>query len=128
MKATPIDLPEAFANLPPVAAGTPPVVPDEVENAFAMLSEFGNGGVFATSFSGKTPWERHRGDELVLVIEGQGELILLIDDEEERRELSKGQLIIVPEKTWHRFETTGLQVLGVTPQPTETSAERRPQT
>lgn len=128
MKATPIDLTKAFASLPPLPRRTPESLSDEPENAFAALSELGNGGVFVSSFAGKTPWERHPGDELVLVMEGHAELILLVDGREERKTLSEGHFMVVPENTWHRFETTGLRVFGVTPQPTETSSEERPPT
>ncbi|MEM9564249.1 MAG: cupin domain-containing protein [Actinomycetota bacterium] len=128
MKATPIDLAEAFATLAPLRQRDLDAVDEELESSFAVLGEIGTGGVFVTSFAGKTPWERHPGDELVLVMEGQAELILFIEDREERASLSGGQLIIVPANTWHRFETAGVRVVGVTPQPTETSSQTRPPT
>ncbi|MEM9621121.1 MAG: cupin domain-containing protein [Pseudomonadota bacterium] len=116
MKATPINIADTFSTMPTA----------EDANSFAMLSELGNGGVFAASFSGHTPWERHLGDELVFVQEGKTDLILLLEDKEVRATLAAGQLLVVPERTWHRFETDGVRIIGVTPQPTETSSAQRP--
>ncbi|MEM8766298.1 MAG: cupin domain-containing protein [Pseudomonadota bacterium] len=125
MKATAIDISGTFSAMPALPKMVAMVAADDA-NSFALLSEFGSGGVFAASFSGHTPWERHPGDELVVVQEGAADLILLVDDEELRLTLAAGQLVVVPEGTWHRFETEGVRVIGVTPQPTETSLEKRP--
>ena len=127
MKGTAIDISGTFSKMPALPNMVAMVAAGDA-NSFAMLSEFGNGGVFAASFAGHTPWQRHPGDELVVVQEGETDLILLIDDKEVRVTLAAGQLLIVPERTWHRFETDGVRVIGVTPQPTETSLEERPPT
>lgn len=126
MKATPIDLSKAFSELTSLSE-IKATDPAELPASSSKLSDIGDAGLFVTSFAGKTPWERHPGDELVLVREGHADLILLIDDEEVRLTLSTGQLIVVPINTWHRFETDGVSVVGVTPQPTEVSWDEKPQ-
>lgn len=125
MKAAAIDIAGSFSEMPPLRSTTVVDASDEA-SAFTMLSEFGNGGVFASSFSGKTPWERHPGDELVVVHQGEAVLVLLVDGDEITRTLGAGQLFVVPALVWHRFETTGVRTISVTPQPTETSGERYP--
>ncbi len=125
MKAKPIDITGTFSGMPPLP-NTVAMVAAEDAGSFAMLSEFGSGGVFAASFAGNTPWERHPGDELVVVQQGEANLFLLIDGNEVCVALTPGHLIVVPEKTWHRFETPGIRVIGITPQPTETCMEDRP--
>ncbi|MEM9893541.1 MAG: cupin domain-containing protein [Actinomycetota bacterium] len=78
-----------------------------------------------SSFSGDTPWERHHRDELLLVLDGEAKLVLLNDGREQPTRLSKGRFLVVPANTWHRFETPGIRVLGLTPQPTETCPNDR---
>ena len=39
-------------------------------------------------------------------------------------ELGAGEMIVVPANTWHRFETDGVKLMTVTPQPTDHSVER----
>ncbi len=85
-----------------------------------MLSEYRDGGAFVATFAGNSEWERHvNGDELVFAVEGETELILFIDGEEARNTLQEGELLIVPQNTWHRFETAGVKIFTLTPQPTD---------
>lgn len=94
---------------------------DEVEAAFAVLAPFRDGGIFAGSFSGETPWERHpKGDELVQILDGAATLTIMTDDGPQSFELTAGMLIVVPQGHWHRFEAPGgVTVLSATPQPTD---------
>jgi len=91
--------------------------------AFAELGRMGNAGVFAGSFSGQSPWERHRhGDELVQILAGATTLTLMTDDGPERLEMRAGMLTVVPQGTWHRFHAPdGVTVMTATPQPTDHS-------
>lgn len=95
-------------------------------SAYATLSEFGNGGMYVANYAGFSEWERHpHGDEMVQVLEGETCLVLLIDDQEEPNKIKAGELIIVPQGVWHRFESPkGVKVLTITPQPTEHQTDR----
>ena len=76
----------------------------EADAAFATLAEFGNGALFAGSFSGVSPWERHRnGDEIVQILKGATKLTLMFDDGPVELEMSEGMVTVVPQGTWHRF-------------------------
>ena len=93
-----------------------------------MLSEFRDGGAFASTFAGNSEWERHsNGDELVFAVEGHTDLILFVDGKEVRNTLEEGSLIVVPKDTWHRFETNGVKILTLTPQPTDHYSGEIPQ-
>jgi len=68
-----------------------------------------------------------RSDQLVSTIEGQTVLILFVDGTEQRKTLDEGSLIVVPGGTWHRFETAGVKILTLTPQPTDHCSGEIPQ-
>ncbi|MCG8354770.1 MAG: cupin domain-containing protein [Kiloniellales bacterium] len=91
--------------------------------AFAELARFGEGGIFAGSFSGDSAWERHRqGDELVHILSGAAQLTLMTDSGAQTLELKAGMLTVVPRGTWHRFHAPdGVTLLTATPQPTDHS-------
>lgn len=126
-KATPINLLASFEQLTQLPNRTPTTSADESRESFAMLSEYRDGGVFIASFAGISEWERHsNGDELVFVVEGRTDLILLLDGDESRNRLAQGDLIVVPRDTWHRFETAGVKILTLTPQPTDHDSGVRP--
>ena len=53
----------------------------EAKAAFATLAPFRDGSIFAGSFSGDSPWERHRkGDKLVHILDGAATLTIMTDD------------------------------------------------
>jgi mannose-6-phosphate isomerase-like protein (cupin superfamily) len=93
----------------------------ETKAAFAVLAPFGNGSIFAGSFSGESPWERHRnGDELVHILNGATTLTIMTDDGPQSFKMSAGMLIVIPKGHWHRFQGQGqVTVLTATPQPTD---------
>ena len=88
---------------------------------FSELAEYRDGAIFIVHYAGNGEWERHpNGDEIVFVVDGETTLILLEDGREIRKPLQHGQLVVVPENTWHRFESPkAVKVLTVTPQPTD---------
>ena len=102
--------------------------PAEEDAAFATLAQCGNGGVFAGSFSGESPWERHpNGDELVHVLDGKTTLTIMTAEGPERFQMSGNTMIVVPQGHWHRFKAPeGVTLMTVTPQPTEHSAAEDP--
>ncbi|USH05149.1 cupin domain-containing protein [Grimontia kaedaensis] len=126
MKGSRVNLKDAFEKVTFLEDRTPEhSLSGEGENAFATLSEYRDGGVFIAHYEGKSEWERHPGDELVHVLEGQTTIFLLNGEEETPISLSAGELVVVPENVWHRFDTpSGVKVMTVTPQPTEHSIER----
>ncbi len=95
-------------------------------SAYGTLSDFANGGMYVANYSGFSEWERHpHGDEMVQVLEGETCLVLLIDNEEVPNKIKAGELLIVPQNIWHRFESPkGVKILTITPQPTDHQIER----
>ena len=120
-KAKPISLDKEFVKLSFLSNRTPHTSDKESERAFAALSEYRDGAVFIGHYAGNSQWERHsQGDEFVYVVEGQTTLFLLSEGKQIPNTLSERQLFIVPQNTWHRFETpNGVKIMTVTPQPTD---------
>ena len=118
-------LAQEFDKLRFYANRTPESSNEELSAAFAELSSYRDGGIFIGHYAGSSEWERHsQGDEIVYVLEGKTTLILLEESGELPNELEAGQLLVVPQNTWHRFETPeGVKILTVTPQPTDHSQE-----
>ena len=118
-----VSIPEALAALTPLIGRTP--ASSETGWA-AALGHVGNAGIFIADYSGDSEWERHtHGDEIVMVLVGATTLFMLDKDVDRPHPLGSMEFIVVPQGTWHRFETPGrTQVLTVTPQPTDHSTER----
>ena len=116
------DLRAALDSLPALSI-TPSTTDADAKAAFAKLDEFNNGGVFVGSFSGETPWERHRGgDELVHVLQGEVEITILTETGAERLTLRTGSVVVVPRGLWHRQHArVRTTLLTATPTPTDTS-------
>ena len=121
--AIPLSLEQAFSELYFVANRTPDSTDEDLGEAFAELARYRDGGIFIGYYAGESAWERHsRGDEIVYVFDGKTTLILLETGSEKRIEMGAGQLTVVPQGTWHRFETPeGVKILTATPQPTDHS-------
>ena len=111
----------------PVLNGRSPATSEaEARAAFAVLAPFRDGAIFAGSFSGDSPWERHQnGDELVQILDGAATLTIMTAGGPHSFAMSAGMLIVVPRGHWHRFNApNGVTVLTATPQPTDhTKAE-----
>jgi mannose-6-phosphate isomerase-like protein (cupin superfamily) len=100
---------------------TPTMTAAEREGAFATLAPYRDGGVFAAKFAGEGAWERHpQGDELVQIVDGATTLHLMTADGPQSIALEAGMVAIVPQGTWHRFQSPGgVSLITATPQPTE---------
>ncbi|MEM9134172.1 MAG: cupin domain-containing protein [Actinomycetota bacterium] len=87
----------------------------------AVVTPYRDGSVFIAQYAGYSGWERHPvGDEIVTVIDGETTMTMWIDGAEAAHTMGSGEMIVVPQNTWHRFETpVGVKVMTVTPQPTE---------
>lgn len=125
-----VDIQATLASLRVLENRTPHTPGDEMDGVFAVLAETENGGVFAGSFVGESPWERHRnGDELVQVIKGATTLTILTDTGEDVLDMTAGMVTIVPRGCWHRFHAPdGVSVMAMTPQPTDHSTAEDPRT
>lgn len=119
----PFSIDTGLQSLTFLADRTPTTDSDEY---VAELAPYRDGAMFVAHYAGTTEWECHTsGDEIVLVLEGHTTLILVIDDEDVRCELSTHECLVVPQGIWHRFETPdGVKVMSVTPQPTDHRVER----
>lgn len=122
----PISVDNTVARLRFLPDRTPATTIDESDGVFARLADYRDGGIFVGRWAGASEWERHTvGDEIVMVMEGATTIFFLTDDGEQPAELTGGQLVIVPQGTWHRFETPdSVLVMSVTPQPTDHSVDR----
>lgn len=124
-KAISISIRYAFQQITYLEGRTPETSDEESKGSFAKLSDYRDGGIFITHYSGNSEWERHpNGDELVQVIEGESTLILLKNGNQTSNLLKENDLLVVPKGIWHRFESPkGVKVLTITPQPTDHSIE-----
>ena len=102
----------------------------EAQAAFATLAPFRDGSIFAGSFSGDRPWERHQnGDELVHILDGATSLTIMTDSGPQPFQMTAGMMIVVPQGHWHRFHAPErVTVLTATPQPTEHTFAADPRT
>ncbi|MBS1034287.1 cupin domain-containing protein [Gluconobacter cerinus] len=71
-------------------------------NGLKMLFPFGTHDVGLLRFKGSTPWEEHPNDEFLLVVEGETTLTLRTEQGEVSSTARKGDVLVVPGKTWHR--------------------------
>jgi len=120
-KATTISLLEQFSKLSFLGDRHPKSTETELNKSFSLLSQYRDGAIFITHYAGNSQWERHsKGDEIVFVLDGKTNLILRTPEGEKPNLLQSGELIVVPQNVWHRFETPeGAKILSVTPQPTD---------
>lgn len=117
---------DEFLKLKFLKDRTPETTAEESKDAFALLADYRDGGIFIAHYSGFSEWEMHlNGDEFVQIMAGETTLILLQGDKESCHKLSAGQFLVVPQGVWHRFESpTGVKVMAITPQPTQHSTVR----
>jgi uncharacterized cupin superfamily protein len=122
----PFSIAAELAKLTFLPDRTPVTSDDDAGDAFGLVSDYRDGGVFVAHWAGCSEWERHRaGDEIVMVFGGRTTIFFLTDDGEHAAPLGAGDMVVVPQGTWHRFETPdAVQLLSVTPQPTDHNAER----
>jgi mannose-6-phosphate isomerase-like protein (cupin superfamily) len=118
---TAVDIPAALAGRPVLHGRGTDTTAAEAEAAFARLAPFRDGSIFAGSFSGDSPWERHqKGDELVQILDGAATLTIMTDEGPQSFAMRAGMLIVVPQGHWHRFHAPErVTVLTATPQPTD---------
>jgi mannose-6-phosphate isomerase-like protein (cupin superfamily) len=118
-----IDLNAEFAKLNMLRDRTPQTAAAEREKSksFASLMPYRDGEIFVTKFAGSGHWERHpKGDEIVQIIEGTTILHVVIDGHSVAFNLSAGAFAIIPQGTWHCFDSAdGVSLMTATPQPSD---------
>lgn len=119
----PVHIKNALAGLPVLRGRRPDTPIEETAPSFTTLATTEDGGVFAGSFQGESPWERHpNGDEVVQILDGAAQLTILTDEGAKTLDMQAGMLTVVPKGNWHRFNAPdGVTVMTTTPQPTEHS-------
>lgn len=122
----PISIHGALDSLNFLADRRPTTSDEDARDAFRELSGYRDGAIFVGHWAGESEWERHAaGDEIVMAIEGSTTVFFLTVDGERSAHLPAGHLVVVPQGTWHRFETPeAVKLLSVTPQPTDHSSHR----
>jgi mannose-6-phosphate isomerase-like protein (cupin superfamily) len=125
-KSVAITINDQFSRVDFLKHRTPETTNEQAKNAFALLSEYRDGGIYIAHYSGFSEWEKHpKGDEFVQILGGETTLVLLVDNVEQRYPLSTGQMLVIPQDVWHRFESPeGVKIMTITPQPTEHSIEK----
>ena len=121
----PIAIADAVANLSFLSDRTPSTTAEQAEGAFRRLVDYREGAIFVGHWAGSSEWERHpAGDEIVMVLDGRTTIFFMTDEGELAASLGASELVVVPQATWHRFETPiSVTVLSVTPQPTDHSSD-----
>lgn len=122
----PVSIGSAIDGLEFFGERTPTTTDDRMPLAFATLGDYRDGAIFVGHWAGTSEWERHPvGDEIVMVSGGATTIFFLLDGAEHAAVMGPGEMVVVPQNTWHRFETPErVEVLTVTPQPTDHSSER----
>ena len=125
-----VDIKAELAGRPVLQGRDEKTTEAEAKAAFAVLAPFRDGSIFAGSFSGESPWERHRnGDELVQILDGATTLTIMTDDGPQSFAMTAGMMIVIPQGHWHRFHAPDqVTVLTATPQPTDHALAADPRT
>ena len=116
-----LKLTEVFAVLKPdLSVDTVRVTPTIYEELDSRFNQFKNHVLVAEyEFSESWPtWERHpAGDEIVVLLSGQAEMVLRKNGDDERISLTEpGSFVVVPAGTWHTARTSvATRMLFVTP-------------
>ena len=86
-------------------------------NEDRLLGSLDRASVLITRHHGLPPWERHPdGDELIVVLDGGGEITVLTEDGPVRSELRPGRIFVCPKGLWHRTDAQPeMTALYVTP-------------
>ena len=127
MRARAINLSAELRRLPGLKDRTPETGHNQLEGtAFGPTFPYRDGFISTVKFTGTSSWEKHEGEEILLIAEGAGYLHIMDDDGfDVPRSLSTNLLIVVPAGCWHQIESEGgISLVTVSPQPTDHQAER----
>ncbi|MBW4630797.1 MAG: cupin domain-containing protein [Iphinoe sp. HA4291-MV1] len=91
--------------------------PEEAGAAMHVLTPFNQCAVGVVGFSGQTPWERHPDDELLHILEGEVEVMIITENQVYKVTLGTGSVFVVPRTLWHKqFAFKSVRLLFVTSQ------------
>ncbi len=74
----------------------------EATDAIRALAQLNGSTVGVVRFSGRTPWERHEGDELLHILEGEVFVEILGEGAITSGLARAGEVVVVPRGCWHR--------------------------
>ena len=126
-RARAINLQAELGKLPGMKGRTPETGHNQLEGtAFGPTYPYRDGFISTVKFSGTSSWEKHEGEEILLIADGEGYLMLIDEDGfVVPRSLSTNLLIVVPAECWHQIESEGgITLVTVSPQPTLHQSER----
>jgi mannose-6-phosphate isomerase-like protein (cupin superfamily) len=108
---------------------SPSVTQEQAEASMMLLQNFNQCIMGLAHFSGTTPWERHQDDELIQILEGKVDIIILNPEKVITESLQAGECFVVPSCIWHKQHSQeGVKLLFITSQEgNETSMEENPQ-
>ena len=96
-KSVSITINDEFSRVKYLKNRTPETTDEQAKDAFALLSEYRDGGIYVAHYSGNSEWEKHPlGDEFVQILDGKTTLILLENNQEQHNSLSVGQILVIP--------------------------------
>lgn len=88
------------------------------EGTFLSLIDFNSKSFGACSISGESPvWEMHPDtDEMFYVLEGELEIVLLLESGESKVTIESGSVFVIPQSIWHKpMAPNGVKFMHFTP-------------
>ena len=95
-------------NLTPIVNRGESTPEQEVVSGLAILGngDFHDAAINLGTFNGDAGWERHsQGDEIVHIVAGETDIQLLANGERQTIHATAGDLLVVPQGTWHRLQS-----------------------
>ncbi len=93
----------------------PTVTEEEAMASMRILQNFNQCMIGISSFEGETPWENHRDDEFLQVLDGEVDLLIIGNDGRVTKNLQGGDCFVVPADLWHRQTSrNGAKILFIT--------------
>ena len=98
----------------------PDTLEKDLQRCFGKTINYRDGFIGTVKFCGKSAWEFHPEEEVVLVVEGSGTLLVIEESGYTRpQSLSPLVAVVIPKGSWHAIEAPGgISLMTVTPQPT----------
>ena len=99
---------KAIENLTPIVNRGESTPEEVVVAGFEILGrgDFHDAAINLGTFNGDAGWERHsQGDEIVHIVAGETAIQMLVDGERQTIQVSAGDLLVVPQGTWHRLQS-----------------------
>lgn len=99
-------------------------LPDKTMRFIAPMNEW---ILNVSAGSEPSQWEKHRGDELLYILEGAAEIKIATDDGLTTTRLRKGSIFVCPDSLWHKIVPRGrVEAFYATPKDTVGSHSKNP--